>query len=155
MAITKSDFYAQSLNQFAPHRLRGEYLDWGLNAWVLEAQIDATQATALMAGDLVKDYPDSTGKLKVVAGSSADKAVGYILYNAKREEFKAGDICSILFRGGVIAAVTEEAIDAGEIVYYKDADGSVTTTASGNRMGFAMAKTEATTGGTLIPVLVA
>src|SRR5699024_1795872 len=83
MAITKSDFYAQSLNQFAPHRLRGEYLDWGLNAWVLEVQIDASQVTPLYAGDLVKIYPDSTGKLKVVAGASTDKCVGYILYNAK------------------------------------------------------------------------
>lgn len=155
MAITKSDFYAQSLNQFAPHRLRGEYLDWGLNAWVLEVQIDASQVTSLYAGDLVKVYPDSTGKLKVVAGASTDKCVGYILYNAKREEFKAGDICSILVRGGVIAAVTEEEISAGAEVYYKDADGSVTATASGNRMGYAMAKTEATTGGTLIPVLIA
>lgn len=155
MAITKSDFYAQSLNQFAPKRLRGELLDWGLNAWVLEVQIDASQATSLYAGDLVKVYPDSTGKLKVVAGASTDKCVGYILYNAKREEFKAGDICSILIRGGIINAVTEEEINAGAEVYYKDADGSVSATASGNRMGFAMAKTEATVGGTFIPVLIA
>lgn len=155
MAITKSDFYAQSLNQFAPKRLRGELLDWGLNAWVLEVQIDASQATPLLAGDLVKVYPESTGKLKVVTGTSADKCVGVILYNPKRESFVAGDICSILIRGGVVSEVTEEEINAGAEVYYKDADGSVTATAGGNRLGFAMAKTEATVGGTLIPVLLA
>ena len=39
MAIVKTDFYAQSLNQFMPDRVRGELLDWGLNAWVLDVVI--------------------------------------------------------------------------------------------------------------------
>lgn len=156
MAITKTDFYSQSLNQFRPERLRGELLDWGLNAWVLDVQIDASEAGTLYAGDLVKVCPTSTGKLKVVAGESTDRAVGYIIFNAKHETFKAGDNISILLRGGVMECVTEEAIDAGAIVAYKDADGSVTATigAGVQRMGIAMAATSAVEGGTRIPVLV-
>ena len=156
MAIVKTNFYTQSLNQFRPERLRGELLDWGLNAWVLDVVIDASEAGTLYAGDIVKICPTSTGKVKVVAGASTDKAVGYIIFNAKKESFKAGDHVSILLRGGVIECITEEALDAGDIVAYKDADGSVTATigAGVQRMGMAMAATTAVEGGTRIPVLV-
>lgn len=156
MAIVKTNFYTQSLNQFRPERLRGELLDWGLNAWVLDVVIDASEAGTLYAGDIVKVCPTSTGKLKVVAGASTDRAVGYIIFNAKKESFKAGDHCSILLRGGVIECITEEALDAGEIVAYKDADGSVTATigAGVQRMGMAMEATSAVEGGVRVPVLV-
>ena len=156
MAIVKTDFYAQKLNQFRPERLRGELLDWGLNAWVLDVQIDASEAGTLYAGDLVKICPTSTGKVKVVAGESTDRAVGYIIFNAKKESFKAGDHCSILLRGGVIECVTEEELEAGAIVAYKDADGSVTGTigAGVQRMGMTMAATAAVEGGVRVPVLV-
>ncbi len=156
MAIVKTDFYTQSLNQFRPERLRGELLDWGLNAWVLDVVIDASETGTLYAGDLVKVCPTSTGKLKVVAGESTDRAVGYIIFNAKKESFKAGDHCSILLRGGVIECITEEALEAGDIVAYKDADGSVTATigAGVQRMGMAMSATTAVEGGTRVPVLV-
>lgn len=156
MAIVKTDFYTQSLNQFRPERLRGELLDWGLNAWVLDVVIDASETGTLYAGDLVKVCPTSTGKLKVVAGESTDRAVGYIIFNAKKESFKAGDHCSILLRGGVIECITEEALEAGDIVAYKDADGSVTATigAGVQRMGMAMEATSATSGGVRVPVLV-
>lgn len=156
MAIVKTDFYTQSLNQFAPKRVRGELLDWGLNAWVLDVMIDASETGTLYAGDLVKVCPTSTGKLKVVAGESTDRAVGYIIFNAKKESFKAGDHCSILLRGGVLNCVTEEELDAGAIVAFNDADGSVTGTigAGVQRMGMTMAATSATEGGTYVPVLV-
>ena len=156
MAIVKTNFYTQSLNQFMPERLRGELLDWGLNAWVLDVVIDASEEGTLYAGDIVKICPTSTGKVKVVAGASTDRAVGYIIFNAKKEAFKAGDHCSILLRGGVIECITEEALDAGEIVAYKDADGSVTATigAGVQRMGMAMSATTATEGGVRVPVLV-
>ena len=156
MAIVKTNFYTQSLNQFRPERLRGELLDWGLNAWVLDVVIDASEAGTLYAGDIVKICPTSTGKVKVVAGASTDKAVGYIIFNAKKESFKAGDHVSILLRGGVIECITEEALDAGDIVAYKDADGSVTATigAGVQRMGMAMEATSATEGGVRVPVLV-
>ena len=156
MAIVKTNFYTQSLNQFMPERLRGELLDWGLNAWVLDVVIDASETGTLYAGDIVKVCPTSTGKLKVVAGASTDRAVGYIIFNAKKESFKAGDHCSILLRGGVIECITEEALDAGDIVAYKDADGSVTATIGSGvqRMGMAMSATTATEGGVRVPVLV-
>lgn len=156
MAITKANFYQHSLNQFVPNRVRGEYLDWGLNALVLEAQIDASETGTLYAGDPVKIKSTSTGKLKVVAGATTDAFVGYILYNPKHETVKAGDIVSILIDGGVISEVTEDAVSAGATLYYKDSDGSVTTTQPTNAvaMGIALSAVSATSGGTLIPVLV-
>lgn len=156
MAITKTNFFAQSLNQFAPNRVRGEYLDWGLSATVLEAQIDASVEGSLYAGDPVKIASTSTGKLKVVAAASTDPFVGYILFNPKHEEWKAGMICSILCTNGVLNCVTEEAINAGTPVYYKDADGSITTTGgTGARvMGVTMEKVPAVEGGTFVPVLI-
>ena len=54
MSITKTNFYSQELNAFTPNRVRGELLDWGLNAMTVEVQIDASEADTLYAGDLVK-----------------------------------------------------------------------------------------------------
>lgn len=156
MAIVKANFYKQDLNQFAPHRVRGELLDWGMSGLQMEVKIDASETDTLYAGDLVKILSTSTGKPKFVKGSATDKCVGYILYNPKKEAIKAGDIVTILLREGTLNCVTEEAIDAGDIVFYKDADGSVTKTqpSGAQRMGFAVAATSATEGGTFIPVLV-
>lgn len=156
MAITKANFYKQGLNQFMPNRVRGEKLDWGLAGEVIEAQIDVTQETPLYAGDPVKIVATSKGKLKVAAGASTDKFVGYIIFNPKHETFKAGDIVSILLRGAVMSFVTEEAIDAGAIVYYNDTDGSVTATQGSavSRVGVTFEATVATEGGVLVPVYV-
>ena len=71
MAFVKANFFQHSLNQFAPNRVRGDYKDWGLNAQVLEVQIDSTQATALLPGDPVSIVATSTGKLKVVAATAS------------------------------------------------------------------------------------
>lgn len=155
MAIVKTNFYSQELNQFAPKRVRGELLDWGLNSLQLEVAIDASQTDALYAGDAVKIAPTSTGKLKVVAAAGTDAIKGIILFNAKKEKAEAGDMITIAMRDAVVNCVTEDAINAGEEVFYKEADGSVTRTkASGAiRLGIAMAKVPATSGGIFIPVL--
>lgn len=151
MAIIKKDFCAQSLNQFAPKRLRGEYLDWGLNAQVMEAVIDASVEGEVFPGDAVKISATSKGKLKVVPAATGS-AYGFVLYNAKHESFKAGDIVSVLCSGGVMAMVTEETIAAGAKVYAK-ADGSITATAGTNvPAGIAMEATTAKTGGVIFPV---
>lgn len=157
MAITKTDFYKQSLNQFLPNRLRGELLDWGLSGEVIEVQIDVSQETPLYAGDPVKIVSTSKGKLKAVAGDATDKFVGYIIFNPKHETFKAGDIVSVLLRGAVMSFVTEEAIAAGTIVYYDATDGSITATppaSTQSRVGVTFEATAATQGGVLVPVYV-
>lgn len=153
MAIVKANFYAQTLNQFAPHRLRGEYLDWGLNAQVMEVQIDDSVATEVYPGDALKIVATSTGKLKVAPVAAGDVAYGYAIYNAKKSTFKAGDIISVLRDGGVMAQVTEEEIAAGTTVYFNPTDGSITATADDNVLaGIALAAVAAVEGGTLIPV---
>lgn len=154
MAINKANFYTQSLNQFAPHRLRGEYLDWGLNAEVIEVMIDESQTAPVYPGDALTIVATSTGKLKVKAAGATDTIFGFALYNPKHMTWKAGDILSALRDGGVIMAVTEAAVAAGAKVAYA-ADGSVATAAaSATACGIAMAAVSATEGGVLIPVLV-
>lgn len=152
MAIVKTDFYAQELNQFAPKRLRGEYLDWGLNAMVVEVEIDASQATPVYAGDKVAIVATSTGKLKVKAAASGEKGYGFVLYNPKKIEWNAGDKVSVLRDGGRILCVTEDQIQAGETVYYNPADGSITKSVKDEPIGLAAAAVPATTGGILVPV---
>lgn len=153
MAIVKTDFYTQELNQFKPHRLRGEYCDWGLNAQVMEVEIDASQVEPIYAGDKVTIVTTSTGKLKVKAAGAADAGYGYVLWNPKHASFKAGDIVSVLRDGGCIYEVTDEAINAGDVVYYDATDGGVTKSATGKPMGIAL-NTIATAveAGTLIVV---
>lgn len=152
MAIVKTDFYAQELNQLAPKRLRGEYLDWGLNAMVVEVEIDASQVDAIYAGDKVAIVPTSKGKIKVKAAAGGEKGYGFVLYNPKKIEWKAGDKVSVLRDGGMIYGVTEDAVEAGEAVYYNPADGSITTNVTDEAIGLAAASVPATTGGILIPV---
>lgn len=154
MAIEKTNFYTQDLNQFAPHRLRGEYLDWGLNAEVIEVKIDESQADPIFPGDAVAIVATSTGKLKVKAAAAGDTVFGFALYNPKYATWKKGDIISVLRDGGVIAAVTEAAINAGDYVKYSAADGSVVKGSADDNNGIAMAAVTATEGGVLIPVLI-
>lgn len=156
MAIDKTNFYTQDLNQFAPHRLRGEYLDWGLNAEVIEVMVDASQgATPIFPGDAVTIVATSKGKLKVKAAGADDTIFGFALFNPKFSSWKPGEIFSCLRDGGVISMVTEAAVSAGATVAYAVADGSVATVAKGGSpIGIAMAAVAATEGGTLIPVLV-
>jgi len=154
MAIEKTNFYTQNLNQFAPHRLRGEYLDWGLNAEVIEVMIDKSQADPIYPGDALAIVPTSTGKLKVKAAAAGDTIFGFALFNPKYATWKAGDILSCLRDGGVISEVTEAAIAAGAAVKYDPTDGSIVAAAAGEGNGIAMANVAATAGGTLIPVLI-
>ena len=157
MAIVKANFYKHELNQFLPNRVRGEYLDWGLNALVLEGKIDASVEGEIYAGDPVKIATTSTGKLKVVRGDATDKFVGFVLFNPKHETAKAGDIVSVLIKDGVMSCVTEEAIAAGTIVYYDATDGSITATppaSAKSRVGVTLEATSAVEGGSLVAVLI-
>ena len=157
MSVTKTNFYSQQLNAFAPNRVRGELMDWGLNAMQMEVEIDSTVSGSVYAGDAVKIVSTSTGKLKVVPITQSDAAFGFVLFNPKKEAYVAGDICTILVKDGVLNCVTEDAIDAGVSVYFKVTDGSITKTQPSN--GVVIGKTvekiaSGVSGGTFIKVLI-
>lgn len=156
MSITKTNFYSQELNAFVPHRVRGELMDWGLNAMQMEVEIDASETGKVYAGDAVKIVSTSTGKLKVVPIAQADAAFGFVLFNPKKEAYVAGDICTILVKDGVLNCVTEDAINAGVTVYFKVADGSITSTQPTNAIaiGKTMEKVSAVSGGGFVKVLI-
>lgn len=156
MSITKTNFYSQELNAFVPHRVRGELMDWGLNAMQMEVEIDSTVTGSVYAGDAVKIVSTSTGKLKVVPITQADAAFGFVLFNPKKESYVAGDICTILVKDGVLNCVTEDAINAGVTVYFDVADGSITSTQPTNAIaiGKTMEKVSAVSGGAFVKVLI-
>lgn len=156
MSITKTNFYSQELNAFTPSRVRGELLDWGLSSLQMEVEIDSTVTGSLYAGDAVKIVSTSTGKLKVVPITQADAAFGFILFNPKKSAFVAGDIVTILIKDGILNCVTEDAINAGVVVYFDVADGSVTSTQPTNAVaiGKTMEKVAATAGGAFVKVLI-
>ena len=156
MSITKTNFYSQELNAFVPHRVRGELMDWGLNAMQMEVEIDSTVTGSVYAGDAVKIVSTSTGKLKVVPITQTDAAFGFVLFNPKKESYVAGDICTILVKDGVLNCVTEDAINAGVTVYFDVADGSITSTQPTNAIaiGKTMEKVSAVSGGAFVKVLI-
>lgn len=158
MAITKTDFFLQDLNQTAPKRLRGELADWGLSAEMIEVEVASTVTSAapLYAGDKVKLLATSTGKPKVVAADATDTGFGFVIYNSRKEKYVGGDRITIVRDGGVMHMVTDEAISAGAGVYYDPTDGGCTLTSTnmGAPIGIAMAATSAVTAGSLFPVLV-
>ena len=157
MSITKTNFYSHDLNAFTPNRVRGELMDWGLNAMQMEVEIDSTVSGSVYAGDAVKIVSTSTGKLKVVPITQADAAFGFVLFNPKKSAYVAGDICTILVKDGVLNCVTEDAIDAGVSVYFKVADGSITKTqpTNGVVIGKTMEKIASdVSGGAFIKVLI-
>lgn len=65
--------------------------------------VDASQATALKAGQPVKLYTSNTGPMpKVVAAGQNDVAHGLVAYIVKDTTFSAGDKVEVVFFGGNI-----------------------------------------------------
>ena len=156
MSITKTNFYSHELNAFTPNRVRGELMDWGLNAMQMEVEINSTVTGSVYAGDAVKIVSTSTGKLKVVPITQADAAFGFVLFNSKKTAYVAGDNCTFLVKYGVLNFVTEDAINAGVVVYFDVSDGSVTSTQPTNAIaiGKTMEKVSAVSGGGFVKVLI-
>ena len=91
----------------------------------------------------------------VVAAGATDNVYGLVIYNSKREAWKAGDIVSVLRDGGAMTCVAAgETISAGAKLYYLPADGSVSATGATGALpfGIALANVVAPAAGALVMV---
>lgn len=89
-------------NQFAPAPYLGQ-LDQGLNYNSKAAQIDASSAGGLIAGQAVKIVDSAGGIPKVVeCAANSDEVWGFINYEPKNRTWKAGDKVEISQKGNVM-----------------------------------------------------
>lgn len=82
-------------NQFVQTPILG-MADLHISANTLEVQVDASQATPLLAGQSVKIVDSLGGIPKVVAvAADADEVYGFIRFDVRRKQFVAGDVIEI------------------------------------------------------------
>lgn len=137
----------QLSNQFAQSPELGQ-IDLSMaGGQCIGAQVDASQATPLVAGQAVKLVDSVGGVPKVVAATTTDDEVyGFIAYNQKTNSYSAGDRVDLLaFGGGVLYLNSSAAIARGAHVMIDPATaGNVQTVAAGKRIvGHALDKATA------------
>lgn len=102
-----------SQNQFAQQSLVG-VVDLRLPTGTISVQIDASQATALYAGQAVKMVDSADGVPKVVGCSAdADNVLGFINFDIKTKAFLAGSMCEISMAGNCMYLFATTAIARG------------------------------------------
>lgn len=137
----------QSQNQFTVSAFLG-MLDLRFNPSTISAQIDASQATALIAGMAVK-IVDSAGGIPKVVGCAAnsDQVFGFINYDIKSQQFLAGDKVEISQSGNVMFLVSVGAIARGVRVQldlsYQGGVKTITGSSGANIVGYAVDKASA------------
>jgi len=103
-------------NQFAQSNVLGQ-LDMKFNTDTISAQIDASQATALIAGEAVKMVDSFDGVPKVVGcAANSDGCLGFINYDIKSRSFAAGDKVEISLSGNIMYLYATTAIPRGSRV---------------------------------------
>lgn len=154
MAIEKKNFLTAELNQFAISPVRGMLADWGLNAQIMEVRIADSSVATILPGDAVKVVSSTKGVLTVDAAGTTDAIYGFMIWDAKSTKGTAGKYIRVLRDGGYMQMVTADALTAGDVVYFKAADGSVTKTGSGlgKACGIAVEDSAAAENGTLVRI---
>lgn len=139
-------------NQFALSELVGT-TDLRFNGDTISVQVDASQATALVAGEAVKVVDSADGVPKVVAISAiTDEVFGFVNFDIKSKSFPAGSRCEISQAGNVMYLYATAAIARGARVYsaLSTKGGVQPTVSTANYVGYAIDK--ASTAGQLIRV---
>lgn len=153
MAIVIDNFLTAGLNQFAVSAVRGTLADWGLNAQVMEVTVADDAETTIRPGDPVKLVSSPVGIPTVDLADEDDKIYGFMIWSTKSIKGSAGKRITILRDGGVMKMVTADALTAGDEVYWKPSDGSVTKTPTdGAAFGIAVEDCSANENGTLVRI---
>ena len=103
-------------NQFALEPVQGE-VDMTVQGQVVSAQVYASEATALVAGQAVK-LIDSAGGVPTVTActSNTDPVFGFVIRNAKDINFAAGDRLEVALNGVLLYMTAGGAIARGGAV---------------------------------------
>ena len=133
-------------NQFAMETVQGQS-DLGFHGSVITAEVSASQATALVAGQAVKLEDSAGGLPKVLSlAASSEAAFGVVLRNLKDSTFPANARVEIALEGSVVYMTAAAAIARGAKVEFVQASNKVTTAAGTNPvLGFALDKAAADT----------
>ena len=106
----------QNINQFSQTPLLGQ-LDLEFAGSVIAAQVDAAQATALVAGQPVKLATTRGGLPKVISlAANTDQAFGFVAYNLKDQSFAAQANLEVAMFGTVMWMNSGGAITRGASV---------------------------------------
>lgn len=102
-----------SQNQFIQTPFLG-MLDQKFNYDTISAQVDVSQATALVPGQAVKMVDSADGIPKVIAcAANADEVLGFIVFDIKSRVYAAGDRCELSLSGNVMYLYATGAIARG------------------------------------------
>ncbi len=145
---------SQLQNQFAQTPEQGQ-LDLMVGGNVVSCQVDAGQATALVAGQAVKMVDSAGGIPKVIAcAADEDDVFGFVIYDIRRSSFPAlSKIEVAFFRGSVMYMTAGAAIPRnGQVMIVPGTIKVVTVTATNRIVGRAYDKAAA--DGDLIRVVI-
>lgn len=146
---------ALNQNQFQQTPVLGQ-LDQGMNTETLEVQVDSAFVGVLLPGQSVKIVDSAGGVPKVVAAvADADTIFGFVNYNVKDRQYKAGDRMEISGHyGNCIYLVSTAAVARGAKLkgVVATVGGVAEATAGALIVGWAYDK--ATASGQLIRVMV-
>jgi hypothetical protein len=144
---------ALNINQFKQSTTQGD-LDLQFAGTVFSCMIDASQSTALVAGQAVKLATTSGGVPKVVALTAAtDPAFGFVVRNLKDPSLVATQMVEVAHAGSVMTMTAGAAITRGKQVEVVTASNKVITSAGVNAV-VGTALDTATADGDLIRVLI-
>lgn len=142
-----------AINQFAQTQIQGA-MDLDTNPCVITGQVDAAQATPLVAGQAVKGTTTAGGLPKFVAlASNADKAFGFVVRNLKDANFPALSNFELAFNDSVMYMTANAAITRFSNVEVVTSNNSVITNAGVNP-AIGIALDTATASGQLVRVLI-
>lgn len=143
----------QNPNQFRQSVVQGQ-LDLRFNGETISVQIDASEAGVLVPGEAVKMVDSAGGVPKVEkVAADTDQIFGFINYDIKNADFKAGDACEISRAGNVMHMTASEALARGQQVCYASASVKVKGLVSTNTIvGYTLDKAAA--DGDIIRVVV-
>lgn len=131
-------------NQFALTTVQGQR-DLGVQGNTISCRVNASESTALVAGQAVK-LSDVAGGVPVVTALSAntDFTFGFVLRNPKDQNFAANDRVEIAINDTVVYMTAGAAIARGAYVEVSNAAKKVITSAGVNPIvGFALDKAAA------------
>ena len=122
----------QDINVFAPNGVRVGTTTLARNFNTYPAEIDASQATAIYAGDPVKIVATSTNVLKVAKAAVGDKVFGFLRINSLNREkgYVAGMKVEVVGQNAVMYMKASGAINAGADVNSITAASGVNTVAA-------------------------
>jgi len=124
----------QNINTFAPNYEKGQLVNDAM-ASTVPCQIDPASTSTIAAGTAVKIIDKAGASLPVVEKAAAtDEVFGFVRYNAKANNYKAGGIVDVASFGQEMYMEASAAVNGGALVEIVAADDTVITSSGTNKI---------------------